>query len=170
MEPKQRAVRDPEVGNRAYIKFKKEKISTDELAENFELLGDWEERFGYLIELGKNLPSLKSEEKTETNRVYGCQATVYLRMIPTPCEPPVFTVRADADAFIVKGLISILLLLYNDKTAKEIIKTNALEFFRKLGLDKHLTMTRRNGLRSMVERIDALAKESLYGGGESDNV
>ena len=135
----------------------------DELVENFELLGDWEERFGYLIELGKNLPQLKSEEKIEINRVYGCQATVYLRMIPDPCEPPVFTIRADADAFIVKGLISILLLLYDKKTAQEIIKINALEVFRKLGLDKHLTMTRRNGLSSMVERIDTLAKESLDG-------
>jgi len=140
------------------------------LVENFEFLGDWEERFSYLIELGKNLPPLDSEEKIETNRVYGCQATVYLCMIPAPCEPPVFTIRADADAFIVKGLIFILLLLYDDKTAKEIIKTNALDFFRKLGLDKHLTMTRRNGLHSMVERIDTLAKESLYGDGESDNV
>ena len=140
------------------------------MVENFEFLGDWEERFSYLIELGKNLPPLDSEEKIETNRVYGCQATVYLCMIPAPCEPPVFTIRADADAFIVKGLIFILLLLYDDKTAKEIIKTNALDFFRKLGLDKHLTMTRRNGLHSMVERIDTLAKESLYGDGESDNV
>ena len=135
----------------------------DELLENFELLGDWEERFSYLIELGKNLPQLKAEEKVETNRIHGCQATVYLCMIPTPCEPPVFTIRADADAFIVKGLISILLLLYNNKTAEEIIKTNALEVFRKLDLDKHLTMTRRNGLHSMVERIDTLAKKSLYG-------
>ena len=140
------------------------------MVENFEFLGDWEERFSYLIELGKNLLPLDPEEKIETNRVYGCQATVYLCMIPAPCEPPVFTIRADADAFIVKGLIFILLLLYDDKTAKEIIKTNALDFFRKLGLDKHLTMTRRNGLHSMVERIDTLAKESLYGDGESDNV
>ena len=129
----------------------------DELVENFELLGDWEERFGYLIELGKNLPQLEPEEKIETNRVYGCQATVYLLKIPAPCEPPVFTLRADADAFIVKGLISILLLLYNNKTAEEIIKINALEAFRKLGLDKHLTMTRRNGLSSMIERINTLA-------------
>ena len=152
------------------LNFKKIKISTDELVENFEFLGDWEERFSYLIELGKNLLPLDPEEKIETNRVYGCQATVHLCMIPAPCEPPVFTIRADADAFIVKGLIFILLLLYDDKTAKEIIKTNALDFFRKLGLDKHLTMTRRNGLHSMVERIDTLAKESLYGDGESDNV
>ena len=144
------------------LNFKKIKISTDELVENFEFLGDWEERFSYLIELGKNLPPLESEEKIETNRVYGCQATVYLCMIPAPCEPPVFTIRADADAFIVKGLISILLLLYNNKIAKEIISINALEVFRKLGLDKRLTMTRQNGLRSMIKRIDTLAKESLY--------
>jgi len=137
-------------------------IIVDELIENFEFLGDWEERFSYLIELGKNLPTMDPEEKIEANRVYGCQATVYLCMISNLREPPAFTVRADADAFIVKGLISILLLLYNNKTAEEIIKTNALEVFKKLGLDKHLTMTRRNGLGSMVERIDTLAKESLF--------
>ncbi len=78
-------------------------------------------------------------------------------MISNLDEPPVFTIRADADAFIVKGLISILLLLYNNKTAEEIIKINALEVFGKLGLDKHLTMTRRNGLSSMIERINTLA-------------
>ena len=129
----------------------------DELIDNFELLGDWEERFSYLIELGKNLPLLEPEEKIDANRIYGCQATVYLRMISNLREPPTFTIKADADAFIVKGLISILLLLYNNKTAEEIIKVNALEVFRKLGLDKHLTMTRRNGLSSMIERINTLA-------------
>ena len=149
------------------MKRKKDKNSENnnqinELIENFEFLGDWEERFSYLIELGKNLPTMDPEEKIEANRIYGCQATVYLHMISNLREPPAFTVRADADAFIVKGLISILLLLYNNKTAEEIIKTNALEVFRKLGLDKHLTMTRRNGLGSMVERIDTLAKESLF--------
>ena len=132
-------------------------ITIDELIKNFEFLGDWEERFSYLIELGKNLPTIEIEEKIEANRIYGCQATVYLHMISNSSEPPAFTIRADADAFIVKGLISILLLLYNNKTAEEIIKTNALEVFRKLGLDKHLTMTRRNGLSSMIERINTLA-------------
>ena len=149
------------------MKRKKDKSSENnsqinELIENFEFLGDWEERFSYLIELGKNLPTIEPEEKIEANRVYGCQATVYLCMISNLDKPPVFTIRADADAFIVKGLISILLLLYNNKTAEEIIKTNALEVFRKLGLDKHLTMTRRNGLSSMVERINTLAKKSLF--------
>ena len=153
----------------------KQQARIDELVENFEFLGDWEERFSYLIELGKNLPQLEAEEMIETNRVHGCQATVYLCMTPDPSEPPVFTVRADADAFIVKGLISILLLLYNKKTAEEIIKTNALEVFGKLGLDKHLTMTRQNGLYSMVERIETLAKlwrrsESLYGDWDTTDI
>ena len=149
------------------MKRKKDKSSENnsqinELIENFEFLGDWEERFSYLIELGKNLPTIELKEKIEANRIYGCQATVYLRMISNSSKPPAFTIRADADAFIVKGLISILLLLYNNKTAEEITRTNALEVFRKLGLDKHLTMTRRNGLSSMVERINTLAKKSLF--------
>ena len=149
------------------MKKKKDKSSEnnsqiDELIENFEFLGDWEERFSYLIELGKNLPTIEPEEKIEANRIYGCQATVHLSMVSNSSKPPVFAIRADADAFIVKGLISILLLLYNNKTAEEIIKTNALEVFRKLGLDKHLTMTRRNGLSSMVERVNTLAKKSLF--------
>ena len=96
-------------------------------------------------------------------------------MTPDASEPAVFTIRADADAFIVKGLIFILLLLYNKKTAEEIVKTNVLEVFRKLGLDKHLTMTRRNGLHSMVERIKTLAKlwrrsESLYGDWDTTDI
>ena len=140
----------------------KYQYSIDELVDNFKLLGDWEERFSYLIELGKNLPTIEPEEKIEANRIYGCQATVHLSMVSNSRKPPVFAIRADADAFIVKGLISILLLLYNNKTAEEIIRTNALEVFRKLGLDKHLTMTRRNGLSSMVERINTLAKKSLF--------
>ena len=133
----------------------------NELIDNFELLGDWEERFSHLIELGKNLSPLEPEQKIETNRVYGCQATVYLHMTSDLGKPATFTIKADADAFIVKGLISILLMLYNNKTASEIININALEVFEKLGLDKHLTMTRRNGLSSMIERINTLARKSL---------
>lgn len=136
-------------------------ISIDELVGNFEFLGDWEERFGYLIELGKKLPALEPGEKIEANRVRGCQATVHLCMIPNSCEPPTFNIRADADAFIVKGLIAVLLLVYNNKTAEEIIEANAPGVLRRLGLDRHLSPTRRNGLRSMVKRIETLAEKSL---------
>jgi len=132
----------------------------DELIGNFEFLGDWEERFAYLIELGKKLPPLDESEMIEENRVHGCQANVWLRMRPCNGEPPAFEIRADADAFIVKGLIAALLLIYNGKTAEQIVATDCIGTVARLGLDKHLSPTRRNGLHSMVSRIQALAAES----------
>ena len=134
--------------------------TVDELIENFEFLGDWEERFAYLIELGKKLPPLDESEMVEDNRVHGCQATVWLRMLPISGEPLAFEIRADADAFIVKGLIAVLLLVYNGRTAQQITATDCTGTFARLGLDKHLSPTRRNGLHSMVSRIKALAAES----------
>ena len=133
----------------------------DELTGNFEFLGDWEERFAYLIELGKKLPPLDESEMVEENRVHGCQATVWLRMLPRNGEPPAFEIRADADAFIVKGLIAVLLLVYSGRTAEQILATDCTGTFARLGLDKHLSPTRRNGLHSMVSRIQALAAETV---------
>jgi len=135
--------------------------TVDELIENFEFLGDWEERFAYLIELGKKLPPLDESEMVEDNRVHGCQATVWLRMLPISGEPLAFEIRADADAFIVKGLIAVLLLVYNGRTAQQITATDCTGTFARLGLDKPLSPTRRNGLHSMVSRIKALAAESV---------
>ena len=135
--------------------------TVDELIENFDFLGDWEERFAYLIELGKKLPPLDESEMVEDNRVHGCQATVWLRMLPISGEPLAFEIRADADAFIVKGLIAVLLLVYNGRTAQQITATDCTGTFARLGLDKHLSPTRRNGLHSMVSRIKALAAESV---------
>ena len=135
--------------------------TVDELIENFEFLGDWEERFAYLIELGKKLPPLDESEMVEDNRVHGCQATVWLRMLPISGEPLAFEIRADADAFIVKGLIAVLRLVYNGRTAQQITATDCTGTFARLGLDKHLSPTRRNGLHSMVSRIKALAAESV---------
>ena len=135
--------------------------TVDELIGNIEFLGDWEERFAYLIELGKKLPPLDESEMVEDNRVHGCQATVWLRMLPISGEPLAFDIRADADAFIVKGLIAVLLLVYNGRTAQQITATDCTGTFARLGLDKHLSPTRRNGLHSMVSRIKALAAESV---------
>ena len=132
----------------------------DELTGNFEFLGDWEERFAYLIELGKKLPPLDASEMVEENRVHGCQATVWLRMRPRTGGPPPFEIRADAAAFIVKGLIAVVLLIYDGKNAGQILDTDSTATFSQLGLDKHLSPTRRNGLHSMVSRIQALAAES----------
>ncbi|MFQ3168106.1 MAG: cysteine desulfuration protein SufE [Limisphaerales bacterium] len=133
--------------------------TVDELVENFEILGDWEERFAYLIELGKKLPPLDKSERVEDNRVYGCQAMVWLKILPG--SDSTFDIHADSDAFIVKGLIAVLLMIYSGKTAEQILAAEGAETFAKLGLDRHLSPTRRNGLHSMMSRIKALAAESI---------
>ena len=131
----------------------------EEVIENFEFLGDWEEKFTYLIELGKKLPVLSDTDMIEQYRVQGCQASVWLRVIPKKND--IYEIYADSDAFIVKGLIVVLLLMYNYKTAKQILDTDSSKIFEQLGLDKHLSPTRRNGLHSMVSRIKALANDSI---------
>ena len=133
--------------------------TVDELIGNFEFLDDWEERFGYLIELGKKLPPLDESEMVEDNRVHGCQAAVWLKMLPA--SDSTFEIHADSDAFIVKGLIAVLLMIYNRKTAEQILIAEGAETFAKLGLDRHLSPTRRNGLHSMMNRIKALAAASI---------
>jgi cysteine desulfuration protein SufE len=95
----------------------------------------------------------------EDNRVHGCQAAVWLKMLPA--SDSTFDIHADSDAFIVKGLIAVLLMIYNGKTAKQILADDGTATFAKLGLDRHLSPTRRNGLHSMVSRIKALAAASV---------
>ena len=133
-------------------------MSIDELIENFELLGDWEERYSYLIDLGKKLPGLSPAEKTEENRVHGCQAMVWMIMEPDPTRSGALSIRADSDAFIVRGLIAVLQLLYQNRTPDEIAGVDAKAVLGQLGLDKHLSPTRKNGLFAMVERIRSLAQ------------
>lgn len=139
-------------------------MKLEQLISNFELLGDWEERYGYLIDLGKKLPGLPEGEKTESNRVYGCQAMVWMVLEPDPGHPGALRIRADSDAFIVRGLIAVLQLLFNGRTPSEILATDARSALGRLGLDKHLSPTRKNGLFAMVERIRALAGASLPAG------
>ena len=132
------------------------KTGVDELIENFELLGDWESRFAYLIDLGKALPPMDEADKCEDNRVHGCQAQVWMKFDPE-AEGKI-TISADSDAFIVKGLIAVLLLIYSGKSAKEILNTDGSEVLSKLQLAEHLSPTRKNGLFHMVQRIRELAE------------
>ena len=97
-------------------------MTLEKLISNFELLGDWEERYGYLIDLGKKLPGLPDAEKTEDNRVHGCQAMVWMIMEPDPEHPGALRIRADSDAFIVRGLIAVLQLIFNGRTPDEILE------------------------------------------------
>ena len=139
-------------------------MTLEKLISNFELLGDWEERYGYLIDLGKKLPSLPDTEKTEDNRVHGCQAMVWMILEPDPERPSALRIRADSDAFIVRGLIAVLQMIFNSRTPDEILATDAKTTLTKLGLDKHLSPTRKNGLFAMVERIRTLARASAHPG------
>ena len=132
------------------------KTGVDELIENFELLGDWESRFAYLIDLGKALPPMDEADKCEDNRVHGCQAQVWMKFDPE-AEGKI-TISADSDAFIVKGLIAVLLLIYSGKPAKEILNTDGSAVLSKLQLAEHLSPTRKNGLFHMVQRIRELAE------------
>ena len=113
------------------------KPGMDELIENFELLGDWESRFAYLIDLGKALPPMDEADKCEDNRVHGCQAQVWMKFDPE-AEGKI-TISADSDAFIVKGLIAVLLLIYSGKSAMEILNTDGSSVLSKLQLGEHLS-------------------------------
>ncbi len=132
-------------------------ITIDRILENFDILGDWEERYRYIIELGRKLPPLEEEHKTESNRVQGCVSQVWLVTHVTTSDPPLIEFRADSDAQIVKGLVAILLAIYSGKTAKDILTTDIRSIFEKLELAKHLSPNRANGFAAMIKRIHELA-------------
>jgi cysteine desulfuration protein SufE len=138
-------------------------MTIDEIIENFAFLDDWDDRYRYVIELGRTLAPLSDAERTETNKVQGCASQVWLttEVKPDGAAGPVLTFVGDSDAHIVRGLIAILFAIYSGKSAREILATNAVEVFERLGLREHLTPQRSNGFRSMVERIRADANVAL---------
>ena len=136
----------------------------DEIVENFTLLDEWDDRYRYVIELGRMLPPLPENAHTEANKVRGCASQVWLLTHVKPnggAAGPILSFDGDSDAHIVRGLIAILLALYSGKHAKEILDTDALELFERIRLRDGLPPQRSNGLRSMVERIRAEAKAAL---------
>ncbi len=135
----------------------------DTLADEFELLGDWEERYRHIIELGRELEPLTSDERSEANRVRGCASQVWLVTEPDPGPGPDGTLRfrGDSDAQIVRGLIAILLGFYSGRSPDEILSFDAKGAYQRLGLDGALTSQRSNGLFSMVQRIRRDAEDAL---------
>lgn len=133
--------------------------SPEELLETFDLLFDWEEKYEYLIELGKKLPDLPAEHREEANRVHGCMSTVWLVSEFDDATPPQIHLEADSDSLIVRGLIAVLLGYYDGKNCEEILQSDPNELFARLGFEQSLSANRRNGLASMIQRIksDALA-------------
>lgn len=123
----------------------------DVLAEEFELLGDWESQIQYVIDLGRNLAPLSDAERSDANKVRGCASQVWLVTEEKGGGRLVF--RGDFDAHMVRGLIAILLKLYSDRTKAEISAFDAKAALKRLGLDSMLSSQRSNGLASMVQRI-----------------
>ena len=135
----------------------------DDIRENFELLEDWDDRYRYVIELGRTLEPMPEAEHSAANKVQGCASQVWLskRVERNDAGEPLLKYLGDSDAHIVRGLISILLTLYSGHTPRQILATDAVAVFDEFGFREHLTPQRSNGLRAMVERIRADARETL---------
>ena len=129
-------------------------LDLDEIVANFDLLDDWEDRYRYLIELGRELEPLEAVAHNDHNKVRGCASQVWIESIVLPSEEgPRLSLRGDSDAHIVRGLVALVFALYSGRPATEILATDAQDLFRKLGLSAHLTPQRSNGVRAMVDRI-----------------
>ncbi|MFN3319522.1 MAG: SufE family protein [Allorhizobium sp.] len=133
----------------------------NEMIDDFGFLEDWEDRMRYVIELGKALPDLPDAEKTAENKVQGCASQVWLSVSSGEGADPVMHFRGDSDAFIVRGLVAIVLEAYSEKKASDVVAFDALDLFKQIGLLEHLTAQRANGLRSMIQRIREEAARRL---------
>jgi cysteine desulfuration protein SufE len=135
----------------------------DEIVDNFSLLEEWDDRYRYVIELGRGLSPLPERDRTESNKVQGCASQVWLAttMHANGRGGPTLTFSGDSDAHIVRGLIAILFAMFSGKRADDILSSDAIAVFERLGLREHLTPQRSNGFRSMVERIRADARAAL---------
>lgn len=131
-------------------------IGSDDIVDTLSFFDTWEERYKYIIDLGKELPGLSDDKKVEANLIRGCQSQVW--MVGHQSEGRLWF-DADSDAFIVKGLLGVVLSVYNGKTPSEIQAFDIEAYFTQLNLLKHLSATRGNGLRAMVLRIQHEAKE-----------
>ncbi len=132
----------------------------DSIISDFEFLDDWEDRYRYVIDLGKELTPYPDEDRDAAHKVQGCVSQVWLKPLPENGDDPVIRFLGDSDAHIVRGLVAIVLALYSGKKASEILTIDPESLLKKLGLDEHLTPQRSNGLRAMITRIRREAEEA----------
>lgn len=132
-------------------------MNLNELTDNFDFFDTWEEKYQYIIDLGKNLETLPETYKTDVWKVQGCQSQVWL--VPE-IKNGIFHFKGDSDAILVKGIIAVVLLIYNDKSAEEIKNIDVAKIFAKLGLEENLTPSRRNGMMSMINKIKQYAENA----------
>lgn len=137
-------------------------MNLEEIVENFNFLDEWEDRYRYLIELGKTLEPIDEAAHNDSNKVLGCASQVWLVTEVDKANPgePVLNFRGDSDAHIVRGLVALILAIYSGNPASKILATDAQGLFKELGLSAHLTPQRSNGVRSMVERIKSDARRA----------
>lgn len=136
----------------------------EEIAETFAFLDDWEDRYRHVIELGRAMPPLEEAFRVPATKVEGCASQVWiLPEIEGAGPQATFRFRGDSDAMIVRGLIAILSALYNGQSVRQVLATDAPQQMARLGLDKHLSSQRSNGLRAMIGRIRGLAEQELAG-------
>ena len=136
----------------------------DRIRADMALFDDWEDRYRYIIELGRSLDTFPEEMRTDANKVRGCASQVWLTSSlksPAPGAPEVLDLRGDSDAHIVRGLVAVLLAVYQGKTPAEALSTDARSVFAEFGLKEHLTPQRSNGFSSMVERLQNDARSRL---------
>jgi cysteine desulfuration protein SufE len=139
-------------------------MTIERILEDFNVLDSWDDRYRYVIELGRALPPFPEPARSDANKVQGCASQVWLISETKPAlngGGPRLEFQGDSDAHIVKGLIAILFALYSGQPASKILDTDAIAVFERLGLREHLTPQRSNGFRSMVERIRADARTVL---------
>lgn len=128
-----------------------------ELSDDFSLLGNWEEKYEYLIEMGMDLPVMPPKKKTDDNLVKGCQSSVWFDV---DCQDGVMSFEADSDSLVVKGMVAVLYKLFNHQPAKDVLSAD-LSLFEELGLWRHISSQRSNGLTAMVAHLKAKAADCL---------
>jgi cysteine desulfuration protein SufE len=134
-------------------------FTLDEIADTFELLGDWEQRYHYLIELGEQIPIMQEIEKTENNKVKGCMSQVWVYALSDHQNPEIVYFHGDCDTSIIKGVLALLLELISGKTAIEVEQLDVDEFFQRLSLHEHLSPNRHFGIYSIVDLMKKQARE-----------
>jgi cysteine desulfuration protein SufE len=132
-----------------------------DLSEDFSLLANWEEKYEYLIEMGMNMPAMNPESKVDENLVKGCQSSVWFDV---KCQDGIMVFEADSDSLVVKGMVAMLYKLLNNQPAKEVLEAE-LSVFEELGLWRHISSQRSNGLTAMVAPLKAEALDCLAKGG-----
>lgn len=138
------------------------KAEIKNILEDFEFMSDWEDKYTYIIELAKKMPAIDDQYKTDQYKVEGCMSNVWLAVDQDKTTSDAIYFHADSDAIIVKGLVALLMAIYNGESAQNIAQTDIESIFKQLGLENHLSPIRRNGFYSMVKTIGSIATDQNH--------